>query len=158
TSSSMTTWLVSWGPPCTTRWATMSGSASNRSSAAAMASGPAGSSTRSTSSGSWPGVASYAAHFRVGEPALTQRIRHDATRAPGNSIGPDPVADLGYVLEVLVDVQAMGRELRVTVVQERLGAVGTAARPPHRLLGEVEPAHVVQHHHVERRGRGALFE
>ena len=49
---------------------------------------------------------------------------HSPTRYLRRSVGPDPVADLGHVLEVLVDVEPVLGELLVAVADERVGAVG----------------------------------
>src|SRR5262249_41696693 len=56
---------------------------------------------------------------------------------------PAPVADLGHVDPVLPDVGAVLRELLVELADERLRPFAEPGQAADRVLGEMEPIHVV---------------
>src|SRR6476619_6829957 len=82
-------------------------------------------------------------------PALTVRIRI--------SSGPGPAGDLGIVLAVLAGVGA-GEQAAVEHLLAQPGRpAGQPGYPVDHVDDEPEPVEVVEHHHVEGRGGGALF-
>ena len=72
-------------------------------------------------------------------------------------LAPLPIADFGHVLAVFVDVIFMIEEF---VAQGLLGIGGARAKAWHAIdhvTHQMETIKVIQHDHIEGRGRGALF-
>src|SRR5689334_3767363 len=104
-----------------------------------------------TRTGSAPSTTKKAT-FSDDEPAFRQ-----ATRMA--SVGPDPVADLGQILEVLAHVKVVARQHLVAVANQLIGTGRSPPRTVDREVAQVVPAHIVEHDHVERcSGRSFLEE
>src|SRR5690606_22605582 len=121
-------------------------------------SGSAGSSVLDTTA-SW---SSRTASLTLLDPTLTTSTftaapRPGHRRGPGSRRGPGPARDRRQVSEVLTHVALVLVELRLAEVEDSVRALGPAPGPAERLLGQVEPAHPVEHHHVEGRRGGALL-
>src|SRR3974390_3108332 len=72
-------------------------------------------------------------------------------------IGPHPVPDLGLVLVVRERVRRRLGPAGLAFRHEGGRAVAEARRLADRLGSEMEAAHLVQHDHLERRGRRPLL-
>src|SRR5579883_2916666 len=105
------------------------------------------------------GVASPASSYRrifwLLEPAFSTRIF--ITHLPCCSVGPGPVSHLRHILQVLAHIRVMFREHGVALLDQgrhqRMDARGTL----HSQLAEVIATDLVEHNHIERRGRRALL-
>src|SRR5882762_1551102 len=107
------------------------------------------------------------APFRLLDPALSRSTRtSDVVRLgraapyPGRPVfAPAPVADLGHVLAVLLDVALVLAQLAAHRPLEIGGARAELRHALDHVQNEMEAIEIVQHHHVERRrGRPLLLE
>src|SRR6478672_297224 len=137
TPASMRTGWTNASPPWTTRWATASSRAASTWSRPATGADVPSAATR------WS--------FRLVEPALRTRTSPTRLERPG------PPGDGGMVLAVLARPRAglmAGCRHRLA---QTAGPVAEARHPVDHVHHEVVAVEIVQHHHVERRGRRALL-
>ena len=100
--------------------------------------------------------------IRTGASGHTQNESHASYRAFittgfAASVRPFPVADLRHIVAVAGDVLFVLDEL---VAQKLLEVGAPALQPGHavdHVAGQMEAVEIVQHRHVERRGRGAFL-
>src|SRR5271154_4701477 len=76
---------------------------------------------------------------------------------PRRSVGPHPITDFGLVLKLFLRVRHGLLDMRLTLGYQCRRSVAQARHPPYCLRRQMEPAHRVEHDHLERRSRRALF-
>src|SRR5262249_26334882 len=73
------------------------------------------------------------------------------------SVGPHPVADLRWILQMLMGIRHRLLDPCLTVSDQPWRARAQARHATNRLRCQVEAAHCVEDNHLERRGGGALL-
>src|SRR5919198_204186 len=136
TASSTTTGSLKRPPPCTMRCPTAPTSSGTASSEPTASASSASSTTES---------------FRLVDPALTTRTRLNGSAAPR------PVGDRRVVLAVLTRVGARAQAAVLHLLAQSTCPRRDAGHAVDHVHDEVEPIHVVEHDHVERRRRRALL-
>src|SRR5215831_3556981 len=74
-----------------------------------------------------------------------------------SSVRPAPVSNFGEILEVFARVRRGALEVLAQFLGQLVRASRRKGRKPNRESREVEPAHVVERHHVEGSGRRSLL-
>src|SRR5579859_1511118 len=136
-------------PPCTTRWPTASTPSRPRTAPSSSASSKRPPTALNSCSATVES-SSTRLTFSDDEPALT-------TSTLKRLIRPHPVQDVGWVLAVVARVLAVAQALVVHPLTDVRGLRPESGHAVDHVHDQVEPVEVVEHDHVEGRGRGALL-
>src|SRR5262249_39239294 len=89
--------------------------------------------------------------------ASAMSLPSPSTPHPAHSVGPHPVADLGWILQIVVGEGYRLVDPCVTVRDQLWCALTQARHTTNRLRCQVEAAHLIQDDHLEWGRGGALL-
>src|SRR4051794_26855443 len=136
-------------PPWTTRWPTASAVPRSRNAASTSASSKRPPDAARSCHPTTRSSPASSRSLRLLEPALTT--------STCTSVGPDPVAHVRRVLAVLTGVLPVPQPFVHHLLPHVRGPAAEARDPVDDVHDEPEPVEVVEHDHVERRGRRPLL-